>query len=1077
MNTVQCRGVIFDLDGVVTRTAKVHALAWEKMFNEFLRKHAEEKDEPFKPFDPLDDYQKYVDGKPRFEGVLSFLDSRNIKLPYGEPDDPATSETVHGLGTRKNILFQEILRREGPEVIQTTVDFIRQLLQRDIHVAIASSSRNCKLVLELAGLEELFEVRVDGEVSRELSLKGKPDPDIFITAARQMGLWPSECVVVEDALSGVQAGKNGNFGLTLGIARNTDGQLLLRFGADIIVQDLSEISFEDIENWFDTGVREDGWHLTYRGFDPGDERLRETLTTVGNGYLGTRGCFEGEKASFSFYPGTYIAGIYNRVPSELGGRTIYNNDFVNCPNWLPIEFKIGSGEFTSPLSMDVLSYSHNLNMRDALMERTIVCRDKLGRITRIQSTRLASMDDPHLCAIRYEFTPLNYSSRVTIRSSLDGNVKNEGVPRYRQLASQHLDFVSGGKKGDGVYLHVQTSESRYQILMQARTVLYENGRQLTVKNRLFQDEWNIGEDFELRVQENANYAVEKIVSVSTSHDSPRPGESDYKQTAAETLRKAKSFQEIAAAHRRAWERLWDTADILITGDRFVQKIIRLHTYHLLVTASPHNTNLDAGMPARGLHGEAYRGHIFWDELYILPFYIHHFPEVARSLLLYRYRRLDAAREYARENGYEGAMYPWQTADDGLEDTQEIHYNPESKTWGPDLSRRQRHVSIAVFYNFWRYISSSRDMQFFHEYGAEVMLEIARFWANIARYDETSGKYHIEGVMGPDEFHEKLPDTEEPGLKDNAYTNMMVVWLLEKMIELVPTIPNKTLEGLKQKTAFQEKEIETWKEIAESINVIINDEGVISQFAGYMQLKELDWEYYRKRYYSIHRMDRILKAEGDSPDRYKVAKQADVLMIFYILAPEKVGEVLKDLGYTVENAYDLMRTNYNYYEPRTSHGSTLSRVVHAVISSFIHVDDRPWNWFMDAMKSDIYDTQGGTTQEGIHTGVMAGTIDVILRCFARVNLLTDPIEINPRLPAHWMDLSFKICHQKRWYDIVINKRSVKIRLSGPEKEPALIRVLGKDVELTNGEQINVRVSEAAAEKWLKQQYLMLTGEPR
>jgi HAD superfamily hydrolase (TIGR01509 family) len=386
-------------------------------------------------------------GNPGSKVSSAFLESRNIKLPYGGMDDGPGDETVHGLGNRKNELFHEILQKEGPEVIQSTIDFIHELKGRGVHVAVASSSRNCALVLKLAGLEDLFETRVDGIVSRDLNLKGKPNPDIFVTAARMMGLWPGECVVVEDAISGVQAGLGGNFGLTIGIALNVDGQLLRQFGADIVVSDLSEIGMQDLDTWFEHGIDQDGWNLVYQGFDPGDEKLRETLTTVGNGYLGTRGCFEGERASFSFYPGTYIAGVYNKVPSQVEGRTIYNNDLVNCPNWLPVEYRVGKGEYVSPLSLEILSYRHCLDMREGVMERSLVAKDNLGRITRIHSRRMASMDNPHLCALSYELTPLNYSAPITFRSSLDGNVKNDGVPRYRQLTSEHLVFVNGGKGG------------------------------------------------------------------------------------------------------------------------------------------------------------------------------------------------------------------------------------------------------------------------------------------------------------------------------------------------------------------------------------------------------------------------------------------------------------------------------------------------------------------------------------------------------------------------------------------------------------------------------------------------------
>ncbi|MCG8375503.1 MAG: beta-phosphoglucomutase family hydrolase, partial [Chlorobiales bacterium] len=313
------KGVIFDLDGVVTGTARIHSLAWESMFNAFLKEYAEANNEPFVPFDPNMDYLGYVDGKPRMEGVKSFLESRDIELPFGEIDDVPEMPSICGLGNRKNEVFTEILIKEGPEVYQSTVDFILELKSRGIRIGIASSSRNCKLILELAKLEDLFETRVDGEVSLELGLKGKPDPDIFTTAAENLGLHPHDCVVVEDAISGVQAGSAGNFGLVLGIAREIEGIRLKEEGADVVVRDLGEITVDEIFQWFEFDIIEDGWHLHYAAFRKEEEKLRETLTAIGNGYLGSRGAYEGSKASEHHYPGTYIAGVFNTLPSEVHG--------------------------------------------------------------------------------------------------------------------------------------------------------------------------------------------------------------------------------------------------------------------------------------------------------------------------------------------------------------------------------------------------------------------------------------------------------------------------------------------------------------------------------------------------------------------------------------------------------------------------------------------------------------------------------------------------------------------------------------------------------------------------------------
>lgn len=1046
MSTITLKGVVFDLDGVITRTASVHAQAWETAFNEFLKLRSEEKNLPFEPFDRTNDYHNYVDGKPRFEGVLSFLKSRNVRLPPGTPDDPPSMDSICGIGNRKNELYQDILRSEGPEVFQTSVNLINTLKAQGIRVGVATSSRNCQLVLQLAGLDSVFETQVDGNYSAKHDLKGKPEPDIFVEAARNLGLNPGECVVVEDAISGVQAGRAGNFGMTLGIARNIGGEMLLRFGADQVVSDLGEITVDDLNDWFETGMATDEWFLTYNGFDPGDEKLRETLTTVGNGYLGTRGASECESAGFNFYPGTHISGIFNKTPSKVHGQDIWNNDFVNCPNWLPVEFKIGNGEFKSPFSMEILSYSHRLNMREGTMERDLVVKDKVGRITRISSRRVASMADAHLCALKFDLTPLNYSAKITFRSSIDGNVENGGVARYSALNTHHLCRVSAGKTEEGIYLHTETTHSRYQIVMASKSVLLEDGKALDTPKEVIQNKACVSEEMQIMAMENNRYSLEKFVYIRTSLDRT-PG--DLRALCLDSLAKIRTFQGVFGPHSKSWKALWQKADIRVTGDRFVQRVLRLHIYHLLVTASPHNASRDAGMPARGLSGEAYRGHIFWDELYILPFFDSNFPEISKALLMYRYNRLDAAREYAKANGYIGAMYPWQTADDGTEETQEVHYNPESKKWDPDLSRNQRHVSIAVFANTWRYVSWTGDKTFLKDYGAEMMLDIARFWGGIADYDEETGKYHISGVMGPDEFHEALPDSNEHGLKDNAYTNIMVVWLLERALETLDELPPKVRKRIVEKIGLTEEETDKWQDMVTKLNVIFTEDGIISQFDGYMELDELDWEAYRKRFYSIHRMDRILKAEGDSPDHYKVAKQADTLMTWYVLEPEEVARILNQLGYSVDDPLKLLKDNYDYYEQRTSHGSTLSKVVHAVISKYIYSSDISWDWFMEAMHSDIEDTQGGTTIEGIHTGVMAGTLEVLKQDFAGLNMSSSPMKVDPDLPAHWGEMKFSFIWQKIWFDLIIDQDRVNMTAYHKGDKVVPVEIFGKQYDLKPG----------------------------
>ena len=300
------------------------------------------------------------------------------------------------------------------------------------------------------------------------------------------------------------------------------------------------------------------------------------------------------------------------------------------------------------------------------------------------------------------------------------------------------------------------------------------------------------------------------------------------------------------------------------GDDRVQLLLRLHICHILQVCSHHTADLDAGVPARGLNGEAYRGHVFWDELFVYPFLNFRMPEVTRGLLMYRYRRLGEARAAAREAGFRGAMFPWQSGSEGKEETQRVHLNPLSGRWEPDLSHNQRHVNAAIFYNIWHYFQATEDLAFLRDYGAEMMLEIARFWASIAHFNPERERYEIHGVMGPDEFHEKYPDAAEGGLRNNAYTNVMVAWLCDIAHEVLSLLPTTRADALRGKLGLGDEELRTWADISHRMFVPFHGDGIISQFEGYEDLAELDWDAYRAKYGNVQRLDRILRAEGDDP---------------------------------------------------------------------------------------------------------------------------------------------------------------------------------------------------------------------
>jgi trehalose/maltose hydrolase-like predicted phosphorylase len=747
------------------------------------------------------------------------------------------------------------------------------------------------------------------------------------------------------------------------------------------------------------------WMLTYDFFDPAEEGLREALTSTGNGYFCTRGTAEWADADDVHYPGTYVHGGYNRETTIMGGRPVLNEDLVNVPNWLVFKLQI-EDELVSLDDVELLSYRHELDIRNATVARVMRFRDRAGRETTLLSSRFVSAANMHQGAIEWTITPENWSGKVLVISALDGRVMNRGVARYRQLEGRHLESDLTRAIGpDVIALRARTRQSHIYIAEAARTRVYGEHEVVSVGRDLYQTDNYIQETLTFDVKENSPVRVEKMVALFSSRDHAI---NEPLANAIKTVGRYEPFAEAFDHHARAWDELWSVCDVRIPKDSRVQLLIRLHISHVLQVCSPHTADLDAGVPARGLNGEAYRGHVFWDELYIYPFLNSRLPEITRELLMYRYRRLDEARAAAKAAGYRGAMYPWQSGSDGKEETQVVHLNPRSGRWDRDLSHNQRHINAAIFYNIWRYHQATEDSEFLLGHGAEMMLEIARFWSSIASFNPDRERYEIHGVMGPDEFHEKYLDSEEEGLRNNAYTNVLVAWICETAQKVLDLLPERRRRSLCAKIGLSENEVHLWKDMSHKMFVPFHDDGIISQFEGYEELEELDWKSYHTKYGNIQRLDRILRAEGDTPDRYKLSKQADALMLFFLFPEEELRRLFERLDY--EYAPDTASKNIAYYEPRTTHGSTLSFVVHAAILADLD-PDRAWEMFMTALESDIGDIQGGTTQEGIHMGVMAGTLDLIQRGYVGAEIRDGTLYFSPKLNHRLDGLSLPMRFRK------------------------------------------------------------------
>jgi alpha,alpha-trehalase len=797
----------------------------------------------------------------------------------------------------------------------------------------------------------------------------------------------------------------------------------------------------------------DNWKLIYEDFHPSKESLREALCTLGNGYFATRGAASESEADEIHYPGTYLAGGYNRLKTDIAGRVVENEDLVNMPNWLLTKFRPEGGEWFNLMSVDILFYRQELNMKEGILSRKVRFRDKQNRETTLIQRRLLHMDNMHLAALETTIIPENWSGSIQIHSALDGTVINAGVERYKQLNSKHLEPIKAGAVNENViYLLVETNSSFLRVAEAARIHVYSEDKQIKIERKVIEQPGYIAQEFFIDGVQRKPVKIEKIVSFYTSRD---PAISEPSLDASEAVRHAGNFDKLLQSHILQWNHLWERCDIQLHDNDRTQMILRLHIFHLLQTVSRNSIDLDIGVPARGWHGEAYRGHIFWDELFIFPYLNLRIPVVTKSLLLYRYRRLNRSRLAAQEEGLKGALYPWQSGSNGREETQHLHLNPKSGRWLPDHTHLQRHVNAAIAYNVWQYFKTTGDLEFFSTYGAEMILEIARCLASLTTYNKELDRYEILGVMGPDEYHDRYPESEEPGLNNNAYTNVMTVYVLRTAVKTLGALSPKRRHDLQEMLGLEQSEVDLWEEMIGKMRLVFHGNGIISQFEGYDQLMEFDWEGYEKKYGDIQRLDRILEAEGDSVNRYKASKQADVLMLFYLFSAEELHELLKEMGYNFDP--QNIPKNIDYYQKRSSNGSTLSNIVHSWV---LARSDRPRSWelFCKALESDVSDIQGGTTHEGIHLGAMAGTVDILQRCYTGLELHDDILFVNPSIPQGLPQLFMRIKYRGNWFDINATPQSMTIASDKGEMHSTKLSFKNKIYELEPGESLTFDVGQ-------------------
>ncbi len=773
---------------------------------------------------------------------------------------------------------------------------------------------------------------------------------------------------------------------------------------------------------------ERGWCVAEDAFDSAGVGHAETLYALSNGYLGVRAAPEEGRPAVA--PATFIAGVFDAAPGAVP-------ELVVAPDWLSLRVFVGGEEFAVDLG-EILEYRRVLNMRDGVLEREVRWKDGRGRVTRLAWRRIVSMADVRVAAVHLLIAPENHDAEIVVMAAIDGDVSN--------ASAAHLDVVDRGwreaagaaQAGQGQaygpwYLATRTRNSS-AIIAEAAAIAVRGAREVAVCGRVPEDGWPgrtwgmtaspdsvAGISLKLRCAPGTPVVIDKYAGFGTSLDErpsgpgcglervPRTGVERAVNTAVAAARRgaACGFERLLEDHRRIWHDLWDRCDIVIEGDPAAQQAVRFAIFQMAQAAPRHTDRVSIG--ARGLSGEGYRGHVFWDtETFVVPFFTYTLPEIARRLLGYRYRTLGAARANAASRGYRGAMYAWESTDTGAETT------PAWSDPHPDTGKRRRilcgdlehHITADVAYAVWQYYLAAGDEEFLLEQGAEILLETGRFWASRASRDRSDGAYEIRHVIGPDEYHEDVDN--------NFFTNLMARWNMRTALAvsdyLASRHPSRWAE-IAGRIGLGRGELASMAEVAEGLlcGRLLDDPTrrasgqahlpgptpglILEQFDGFRDLADVD----------LSACDSVCDSACDRRARSmeslsgvdivrscKAVKQPDVLMALHLMPEEAFFQARKLAGEASRadeepvpwRLEDFLLVNWDYYEPRCDHGSSLSFAIHSALASRLGLGAEAYDYFVRASEIDLEDAMGNTAN-GIHMATQGGIWQAVVMGFAGI----------------------------------------------------------------------------------------------
>ncbi len=733
----------------------------------------------------------------------------------------------------------------------------------------------------------------------------------------------------------------------------------------------------------------DLWTVSEKDFDPDHVHHCETIFTIGNGYLSTRGAFE------EGYPAdrraTFIHGVFDYAP-------IVFTELVNVPDWLPLSVLL-NGERFSLTTGHIEAFEQHLDLRSGVLTRTVRWCSPAGHIATLVFERFASLADEHTLLLRCSVTP-EFDGTLEFRAALNGRPENE----HANFWITHLDLLQQGCVDQAAFLLTQTRTSKIAIATALRS-------ELTQGDPAGCDDWDAESTptrvFRVVAHTGRTVIVDKFVAVYTSRDLPAD---QLLEAALAGVRTVPDWLAALNANAAAWQREWDRTDVIIEGDDEAQLAIRFNLFQMLIAAPRHDDRVNIG--AKTLSGFGYCGHAFWDtEIFMLPLFTYTAPHIARNLLTYRWRALPAARRKARANGFEGAQFAWESADTGDEVTPTWvpHFADKTKLvriWTGDI---EIHISADIAYAAHQYWQATGDDRWFIDQGAELILDTAKFWAARAEWqpDRDGGRYEYRDVIGPDEYHEHVDN--------NFYTNRMAQWNLQtafKVLKWLEACTSARAIALIEQLDLSAERLAKWRDVIDRLYLPVQPSGLIEQFENYFKLEDVPLAALEPRTKSLQE---IFGIEGGN--QIQGIKQPDVLMLAYLLRSD-----FSD---------DQVQVNYDYYTPRTDHtyGSSLGPAIMTINACDVGQPEAAYEHFMRAARADLRDVRGNAG-DGIHAASAAGLWQSIAFGFAGLRITPSGWTTRPRLPHHWTRLAFKFFHHGQPVEVDLKSQTQGDARSAP-----------------------------------------------